>query len=300
MKSLQGRQLRQTREEMSIAFLNGDYLALETVRISPMDRGFLFGDGIYELIPVHNGKPIGFNLHIDRMKDNLSAVEINLDWTHDQWRQICNKLVDKNGAGNLAIYLQVSRGVDTKRHHAYPEGITPTVFGFTSGIKASQENDRTMVVPMKISSTKDRRWNHCNIKSTALLGNVIHFQQGQSEGNDETLLFNVAGEVTEASTSNVFVIKDGVVMTPLLNNQVLPGITRLMLIDMLRKDGSIPIKECVVTMSQVRDADEIWLSSSTKEVVPVIALDGNSIGNGEVGPLWEIAHRLFIERKFDY
>ena len=132
------------------------------------------------------------------------------------------------------------------------------------------------------------------------MGNVIHFQQGQSEGNDETLLFNVAGEVTEASTSNVFVIKDGVVMTPLLNNQVLPGITRLMLIDMLRKDGSIPIKECVVTMSQVRDADEIWLSSSTKEVVPVIALDGNSIGNGEVGPLWEIAHRLFIERKFDY
>jgi D-alanine transaminase len=300
MKSLQGRQSRQTREEMSIAFLNGDYLALETVRISPMDRGFLFGDGIYELIPVHNGNPIGFNLHIDRMKDNLSAVEINLDWTHDQWRKICNKLVDKNGAGNLAIYLQVSRGVDTKRHHAYPEGITPTVFGFTSGITTSQENDRTMVVPMKISSAKDRRWHHCNIKSTALLGNVIHFQQGQSEGNDETLLFNAADKVTEASTSNVFVIKDGVVMTPLLNNQVLPGITRLMLIDMLRKDGSIPIEECVVTMSQVRDADEIWLSSSTKEVVPVIALDGNPIGNGEVGPLWEIAHRLFIERKFDY
>jgi D-alanine transaminase len=157
-----------------------------------------------------------------------------------------------------------------------------------------------MVMPMKISSAKDKRWRHCNIKSTALLGNIIHFQKGQSEGNDETLLFNADDEVTEASTSNVFVVKDGVVMTPLLDNQVLPGITRLMLIDMLRKDGSIPIEECVVTMSQARDADEIWLSSSTKEVVPVIALDGNTIASGKVGPLWEIAYRLFTEKKFDY
>jgi len=285
---------------MSTAFLNGDYSVLETVKISPMDRGFLFGDGIYELISVHDGNLIGFNLHIDRMKENLSAVEINLDWTHDQWREICNKLIDKNGAGNLAVYLQVSRGVDTKRHHAYPEGITPTVFGFTSEITTSQENNQTMVMPMKISSAKDKRWRHCNIKSTALLGNIIHFQKGQSEGNDETLLFNADDEVTEASTSNVFVVKDGVVMTPLLDNQVLPGITRLMLIDMLRKDGSIPIEECVVTMSQARDADEIWLSSSTKEVVPVIALDGNTIASGKVGPLWEIAYRLFTEKKFDY
>ena len=285
---------------MTTAFLNGDYMALDEARISPMDRGFLFGDGIYEVIPVHDGRPIGFSLHIDRMKKGLSAVEINLDWTHDQWRDICDKLVDKNGAGNLAVYLQVSRGADTKRHHAYPKGITPTVFGYASEITASLESDRTAVMPLKISSTEDKRWRRCDIKSTALLGNIIHFQKGQAEGNDETLLFNAAGELTEGSATNVFVVKEGVIATPPLDHQVLPGITRLMLLDMLRKDGSVPVEERVVTMAEARQADEIWLTSSTKAVAPVVQLDGSPVGSGEAGPVWVIAHRLFADKKFDY
>ncbi|MEE8345398.1 MAG: aminotransferase class IV, partial [Woeseiaceae bacterium] len=265
---------------MTTAFLNGDYMALDEARISPMDRGFLFGDGIYEVIPVHDGKPIGFSLHIDRMKKGLSAVEINLDWTHDQWRDICDKLVDKNGAGNLAVYLHVSRGADTKRHHAYPKGITPTVFGFASEIAASLKSGRTAVTPLKISSAEDKRWRRCDIKSTALLGNIIHFQKGQAEGNDETLLFNAAGELTEGSATNVFVVKDSVITTPPLDHQVLPGVTRLMLLDMLRKDGSVPVEERVVTMEEARQADEIWLTSSTKEVAPVVRLDGKPVGSG--------------------
>ena len=285
---------------MTTAFLNGDYMALDEARISPMDRGFLFGDGIYEVIPVHDGKPIGFSLHIDRMKKGLSAVEINLDWSHDQWRDICDKLVDKNGAGNLAVYLQVSRGADTKRHHAYPKGITPTVFGFASEIAASLESERTAVITLKISSAEDKRWRRCDIKSTALLGNIIHFQKGQAEGNDETLLFNAAGELTEGSATNVFVVKKGVVATPPLDHQVLPGVTRLMLLDMLRKDGSVPVEERVVTMEEARQADEIWLTSSTKEVAPVVQLDGSPVGGGEACPVWPIAHRLFTGKKFDY
>ncbi len=285
---------------MTTAFLNGDYMALDEARISPMDRGFLFGDGIYEVIPVHDGKPIGFSLHIDRMKKGLSAVEINLDWTHDQWRDICDKLVDKNGAGNLAVYLHVSRGADTKRHHAYPKGITPTVFGFASEIAASLKSGRTAVTPLKISSAEDKRWRRCDIKSTALLGNIIHFQKGQAEGNDETLLFNAAGELTEGSATNVFVVKDSVITTPPLDHQVLPGVTRLMLLDMLRKDGSVPVEERVVTMEEARQADEIWLTSSTKEVAPVVRLDGKPVGSGEAGPVWAIAHRLFTDKKFDY
>jgi len=285
---------------MTTAFLNGDYMALDEARISPMDRGFLFGDGIYEVIPVHDGKPIGFSLHIDRMKKGLSAVEINLDWSHDQWRDICDKLVDKNGAGNLAVYLQVSRGADTKRHHAYPKGITPTVFGFASELAASLQSERTSVTPLKISSAEDERWRHCDIKSTALLGNIIHFQKGQAEGNDETLLFNATGELTEGSATNVFVVIDGVVKTPPLDQQVLPGVTRLMLLDMLRKDGSVLVEERVVTMEEARQADEIWLTSSTKEVAPVVQLDGIPVGSGEAGPLWAIAHRLFTDKKFDY
>ncbi len=280
---------------MTSAFLNGDYLPLEEARISPLDRGFLFGDGIYELIPVHGGRPIAFSLHYARMCEGLSAVEINLDWTLEQWRDVCSKLIDKNGAGNLAVYLQVSRGADTKRHHAYPVGVTPTVFGFASELSISAE-----IKPLKISSAEDKRWRRCNIKSTALLGNVIHFQKGQAEGRDETLLYNVAGEITEGSTSNAFVIKDGVVATPPLDNQVLPGITRLMLLDMLRKEGSVQIEERAVTMQETKEADEIWLTSSSKDVAPVVELDGNPVGSGDPGPVWETARRVFTERKFDY
>ncbi len=280
---------------MTIAFLNGDYLPLAEARISPLDRGFLFGDGIYEVVPVHDGNPIGFSLHFERMRGGLSAVEINLDWPLEQWRDVCTSLINKNGGGNLAIYLQVSRGADTKRHHAYPVGITPTVFGFASELTVSSE-----ARPLKISSAEDKRWRRCNIKSTALLGNIIHFQKGQSEGKDETLLYNAAGEITEGSTANAFVIKDGVAATPPLDHQVLPGITRLMLLDMLRNDGSVQVEERVVTMQEAREADEIWLTSSSKDVAPVVELDDKPVGGGQPGPVWETAQRIFRERKFDY
>ncbi|MFQ6006262.1 MAG: aminotransferase class IV [Woeseia sp.] len=279
---------------MAVAYLNGEYLPLEDARISPMDRGFLFGDGIYEVVPVHDGRPIGFNLHMNRMKEGLSAVKIRLGWSHEQWRQVCDELVDRNGGDNLAVYLQVSRGADTKRNHAYPEGVTPTVFGFASALCT------TPFKPLKISSAEDKRWRRCNIKSTALLGNIIHFQKGQAEGNDETLLYNAAGEITEGSASNAFIIKDGIVITPPLDDQVLPGITRLMLLDMLRNDGSIQVEERVVTIGEARNADEIWLTSSSKDVAPVVELDGSPVGSGAVGPAWETARRLFGARKFDY
>ena len=280
---------------MTIAFLNGDYLPLEEARISPLDRGFLFGDGIYEMIPVLDGRPIGFSLHFERMREGLNAVGINLQWTLEQWREVCGQLIEKNGAGNLAVYLQVSRGADTKRHHAYPVGVTPTVFGFASELSVSAE-----IKPLKISAAEDQRWRRCNIKSTALLGNIIHFQKGQDEGRDETLLYNAAGDVTEGSAANAFIIKDGAAATPPLDNQVLPGITRLMLLDMLRKDGSVQIEERVVSMQEARAADEIWLTCSSKGVLPVVELDGKPVGSGNPGPVWETAQRIFTEKKFDY
>ena len=280
---------------MTIAFLNGDYLPLEEARISPLDRGFLFGDGIYEVIPVHGGRSIAFSLHYDRMCEGLGAVEIDLDWSLEQWRDICGNLIDKNGGGNLTVYLQVSRGADTKRHHAYPVGVTPTVFGFASELSIPAE-----IKPLKVSSAEDKRWRRCNIKSTALLGNVIHFQKGQADGRDETLLYNGAGEITEGSAANAFIIKDGVVVTPPLDHQVLPGITRLMLLDMLRQEDSVQIEERGVTMQEARAADEIWLTSSSKDVAPVVELDGNPVGSGDAGPVWKTAQRIFAERKFDY
>jgi D-alanine transaminase len=285
---------------MPIAFLNGEYLPLDEARISPMDRGFLFGDGIYEVIPAHDGKPIGFSLHFDRMREGLAAVEINLGWTLEQWREICERLIHENGGGNLAVYLQVTRGADSIRHHAYPEGIAPTVFGFAAELIVPDKAAASDVKPMKVSSAEDKRWRRCNIKSTALLGNIIHFQKGRAEGNDETILYNEDGHVTEGAASNVFVVKDGVISTPPLDNQVLPGITRLMLLDILRKDGTIPVEERVVSLQEIRDADEIWFTSSTKEVAPVIEVDGKPVGSGKPGPVWETAYELFTARKFDY
>jgi D-alanine transaminase len=284
---------------MSISYLNGSYLPIEEAKISPLDRGFLFGDGIYEVIPSYHGKTVGFGPHISRMNDGLNAVGINLGWSDDQWRELCNTLCEKNGNGNLGIYLHVTRGADSKRHHAYPEGIEPTVFAFTFEISAPPLPDRNTANPYTCSTTSDLRWHRCNIKSISLLGNVMHFQQGHEKGDGEILLYNAKNELTECGACNAFIVKNGVVSTPPLDNQILPGITRQLAIKVLREDGSIPVEERVITMDEVWDADEIWISSSSKELAPVVKLDGKPVGDGKVGKVWEAAAKLYQARKFD-
>jgi D-alanine transaminase len=149
-------------------------------------------------------------------------------------------------------------------------------------------------------STEDLRWQRCHIKSTALLGNVIHFQEGYSSGNDEALLYNADGELTEGSSCNAFIVKDGVVITPIQDNQILPGITRRIILDSLRADGSLKVEERVVTMDEVRNADELWITSSSKEIAPVTQLDGKPVGNGEVGEVWEKAFQIYTDTKYDF
>ncbi len=285
---------------MTIAYLNGEYMPLEEARISPMDRGFLFGDGIYEVIPSYDGKMVGFGPHIARMKDGLGAIEIKLDWTEEQWRELCNSLLDKNGNGNLGIYLHVTRGADTKRHHAYPDGVQPTVFGYAFDIPAPPIPDRDRISPYTCATGHDMRWGRCNIKSISLLGNVMHFQQGYSKGDAEILLYNEDNELTECGACNAYIVKDGVVATPPLDNQILPGITRQLLLGVLHADGSIPVEERVITMDEVWEADEVWISSSSKEVVPVVKLDGKSVGDGKPGPVWEKAAKLYSAGKYDF
>ncbi len=285
---------------MTIAFLNGSYMPLEEARISPMDRGFLFGDGIYEVIPSYNGKMVGFGPHIARMKEGLAAIEIGLDWSEDQWRELCTSLSEKNGNGNLGIYLHVTRGADTKRHHAYPEGLEPTVFAYGYDIAEPPIPDRNLVKPYTCSTGHDLRWHRCNIKSISLLGNVMHFQQGYSKGDGEILLYNANNELTECGTCNAYIVKNGVVITPPLDSQILPGITRQLALKVLREDGTIPVEERTITMDEVWDADEIWISSSSKEIAPVVKLDGKPVGDGKVGPIWEKAAKLYSAGKFDF
>jgi len=285
---------------MTTAYLNGEYLPLEEARISPMDRGFLFGDGIYEVIPSYDGKMVGFGPHIERMQDGLDTIEIKLGWTEDQWRELCTSLIEKNGKGNLGVYLHVTRGTDTKRHHAYPEDIEPTVFAYAFEIPAPPIPDREQIHPYTCATGQDMRWDRCNIKSVSLLGNVMHFQQGHSKGDAEILLFNDNDELTECGACNAYIVKDGVVATPPLDNQILPGITRQLLLGVLRADGNIPVEERVITRNEVLDADEIWISSSSKEVVPVVKLDGKPVGDGEPGPVWEKAAKLYSAGKYDF
>ena len=285
---------------MSTVYLNGEYMPMEAARISPMDRGFLFGDGIYEVVPSYAGQLVGFAPHMARMQDGLDAIEIKLQVDHDAWREVARELIARNGGGNLGIYYHVSRGADTRRHHAYPEGITPTMYAFAFEIPPAPQPDKAAATPDTVSTAEDLRWKRCNIKSTALLGNVMHYQHGHSRGHSETILYNQQGEITEAAACNVFVVRHGIVATPLLDHQKLPGITRLMLLEILRRDGSIPVQERVVTRDELHSADEVWITSSSKEIAPVIEIDGNPVGDGSIGDVWLAAQTLYSRHKFDF
>ena len=287
---------------MTIAFLNGEYMPLDEAKISPMDRGFLFGDGIYEVIPTYAGHPVGFTGHTSRMAQGLEAIAITNPYTASQWHEILSNLVEKNASfidsGNIGIYFHVSRGTDSKRFHAYPKDIPPTVFGFAFEIPPPQPLAKADVKPFKVALQQDKRWQRCHIKSTSLLGNVMHFQAGVDAGVNETILFNNEGMITEASSCNVFMVKDGSITTPPLNHELLPGITRAIAIEAFKQAGLI-VTEAWFSKEALLEADEVWLTSSSKEVAPVIEVDGKAIGTGEVGDVWEQAIKAYHAYKFN-
>ena len=285
---------------MSVVFLNQKFIPSEEAKISPMDRGFLFGDGVYEVLPSYDGEIIGFDLHIDRLKKNMSAVGISLSWTHQKWLEICKTLIKKNGFGSLGVYLHVSRGSEPVRSHSYADGIDPTVFVFSFKIPPEQIVCKSQIVPYKVSTSLDLRWSRCQIKATSLLGNVMHFQQGQQDGFDETLLFNDKDELREGSTCNVYIVKNGVVITPPLDNHILPGITRCILLDLLLKDSSIEVEERIISKEEVFSATEVWITSSSKGVIPVVEVDGKLINDGEVGDIWLLAQKIYSAGKKNY
>lgn len=286
---------------MNTVFLNGEYMPVEEAKISPLDRGFLFGDGIYEVIPSYFGKMVGFQGHINRMNDGLNTIGIELNWNDSLWKNLCDTLSEKNGAGPLGIYLHVSRGADTNRFHAFPKNVSPTVFAMAFEIPVPKTPDLVTVGKgYSLVSSEDLRWKRCQIKSTSLLGNVLHFQEGYEAGSQEALLYNSNNELTEASASNIFIVKNGVIATPIQDNQILPGITRRLVIDILAKDGSLTVQERVITLDEVNSADEIWITSSSKEIVPVTSLDAKLVGDGKVGPIWLKAATLYFRNKFSY
>jgi D-alanine transaminase len=284
---------------MNKVYLNGEFVDSNEAKISPMDRGFLFGDGIYEVIPTYSGKPVGLGLHLQRMKNGLHSVGINYEIDAEVWTGIIGELISQQPSGSQGVYVHVSRGTDGKRFHAYPKNVTPTVFAYAFDTPPSQNATDEKVQGFHVTTGEDLRWQRCHIKSTSLLGNVMHFQQGQDAGVDEIILYNENKEITEAAACNVFIVKDNIIYTPALDNHLLPGITRRIAIDAIVQHTDYKVHESVISLHDLLNADEVWITSSSKEIGPVLSIDGKTVGNGKQGPIWVAAQNAYNKYKFN-
>ncbi|MBK1888892.1 D-amino acid aminotransferase [Undibacterium sp. 14-3-2] len=265
-----------------LVYLNGAMTPLSEAKISVLDRGFIFGDGIYEVIPVYGRKMFRADQHLARLFRSLDAIGINNPHSKEEWLALIAKVMDAHEADDQMVYLQITRGV-AKRAHAYPKDVTPTVFIMTNPIVMPSAEAREHGVACV--SMEDLRWLHCEIKSISLLGNVFAAQNAAENGVTETIQFR-NGYLTEASSSNVWIVKDGVLMGPPKDNQILEGI-RYALIEEICAANHIPFKACRITRDEVFAADEVMLSSATKEVLAVVKLDDQTIGNGLPGPIYK-------------
>ena len=275
-----------------IAHFNGQLMPLDQVHISPLDRGFIFGDGVYEVIPVYNGVMLRGREHFERLQRSMDEIRMQNPHTLDEWLELSRQLLAHH-PGNQSLYIQVTRGVPPKRDHVLPQGLQPTVFLMTDPLASpSREQVENGV---KCITSRDFRWEKCHIKSTSLLGNVLARQLSADVGATETILLR-DGMLTEASASNVFVVKDGAVAAPPRDNLILLGITYDLLVR-LAAEGAVKLEVRPVTEAELRSADEIWLSSSTKEVLAVTTLDGKPVGTGKPGALFKRMHQLFQEHK---
>lgn len=278
---------------LPLCHLDGRRLPLSEARVSPLDRSFLFGDGVYEVIPVYDGRPFRFETHRARLSRSLTALRIRDPHGDDAWRDLVQGLVTDNGGGDQYVYLQVSRGVDQGRNHAPFPDVPPTVFVFCSEWPALAPTALTHGVAC--ITAEDIRWARCDIKSVAMLANVLLRQQAFDARCSETLLLR-EGRLTEASASTVHVIKDGVVLTPPQSHRILPGTTRGVVEELLDSLG-IPRRTADIAESQLRDADEIWLAAATREVQAVTRLDELPVGTGVPGPLWRRVYDAYQRLK---
>ncbi len=275
-----------------MVFLNGQFLALEEAKIPVLDRGFIFGDGVYELVPVYSRVAFRLDEHLARLERSLGETRIRNPYSRSQWRDIIYRLVDAQAFDDQGVYFQVTRGV-AKRDHAFPKDAEPTVFMMSNPLVTPPKE----VVQRGASavSAQDNRWLRCDIKSISLVGNCLLRQLSAEEGAVETILFR-DGRLTEASASNVFVVKQGVILSPAKSNLILPGITYDVVCELARANG-LPLELRDVAEAEVRSADELWVSSSSKEVLPVVSLDGRRVGEGRPGPVFARMYQLYQEFK---
>lgn len=262
--------------------LNGARLPLTEARVSPLDRSFLFGDGIYEVMPVYGGQLFRPQSHLQRLARSAAAIQLTNPHSAAQWQALLQELVDANGGGDQYLYLHLSRGAEHGRNHAPLPAIAPTVFAYSSPWPEPAES--TLRDGLACITAQDTRWARCDIKSVSLLANVLLRQQAVEAGAAETILLR-DGELMEGSASTVHVVRDGVLVTPRNSMRILPGTTRSLLEELADTLG-IARRDASVSEAQLRSADEIWLGAATREVQPVTRLDGVPVGSGRPGPVW--------------
>jgi D-alanine transaminase len=283
---------------VTTVYLNGTFLPVENACISVMDRGFLFGDGVYEVIPAYGGNLFRLHEHLNRLQNSLDGIRLANPLSDSEWETILNEVLESNrplaGTNNdQSVYLQVTRGSAEKRDHSFPEAVRPTVFVMSAPLP---DPDPALTDCGAAAVTlDDTRWQLCNIKAVTLLPNVLLRQQAKDQNAAEAILIR-DHRVIEGSASNVFVIKDGNVLTPPKSQQMLPGITRDLVLELARR-AELPCKETDIEEALLRTADEIWLTSSTREVMPVTRLDGNRVGDGSLGPVWKTIIALYRDYK---
>lgn len=275
---------------MNIVYLNGVFLPASDAHISVFDRGFLFGDSVYEVIPFYQGTGFQLKHHIQRLRNSLRAVRIHSEL---DWADIMQELVEQNGGGNLSVYLQVSRGDVGERSHGFDEAMAPTVFACCQPIRDIYSLDVSEVAPIKVIVTADMRGHRCDIKSTCLQPNIMVLQQARAQGAGEALQMR-DGLLTEGTSSNLYIVRQNVIYTPKLGSEILGGVTRQLVLELADEHG-IQLQETDLDYEQLLDADEVWISSSTRAVVPVVEVDGEMIGEGTPGPLWKQMYQLFVE-----
>ena len=273
-------------------YLNGQFLPLEDAKVSVLDRGFIYGDGVYELVPVYGRKPYRLPQHLARLQRSLDGIRLANPHTDAEWEAIIAGLIGRMTFADQGVYLQVTRGA-AKRDHAFPAGVAPTVFMMSNPLvlPSREQVERGVAVVTAV----DERWLHCDLKTISLLGNVLARQLAVDAGATETVLFR-NGYLTEASASNVLLVRGGVIVAPPKDNQILPGITYDVAFELAR-EGGLPIEVRPVPKDEALAADEMWLSSSTKEVLAVTSLDGRPFAGGTPGPVFRKVHALFQASK---
>ncbi|HVF64036.1 MAG TPA: D-amino acid aminotransferase [Casimicrobiaceae bacterium] len=275
-----------------IVYLNGSFVALSDAKVSVLDRGFIYGDGAYELVPVYARAPFRMPHHLARLARTLEGIRLDNPCTAQRWGELIAELVGKQPFDDQAVYLQVTRGV-AKRDHSFPQGVAPTVFMMSNplALPTRAQVERGVAVV----TADDNRWQRCDLKTISLLGNVLMRQLATDAGAVETVMFR-DGWLTEASSSNVLIVVDGTIVAPPKDHQILPGITYDAAAEFAR-EAQLPFEIRRVSRGEAMAADEMWLSSSTKEVLAITTVDGRPFGGGSPGPMFRRVYALFQARK---